>query len=168
MSDDDEAANLYRAADVLNNQKGGKYRAGRKRKQPAKKPLPEGWRPAQGNKGRGAPGFCPTAAERTLVAILSSGFLDQPDICRVIGAQRGQKPIGISTLRKCLAREISGGKAFIRTTAVRGFYKALKARRFEGSETIGNAAFQTLVDRYRGRPLAEYALAPQEIEIELS
>ena len=40
--------------------------------------------------------------------------------------------------------------------------------RFEGSETIANAAFQMLVDRYRGRPLAEYALAPQEIEIELS
>jgi len=128
MSDDDEAANLYRAADVLNNQKGGKYRAGRKRKQPAKKPLPEGWRPAQGNKGRGAPGFCPTAAERTLVAILSSGFLDQPDICRVIGAQRGQKPIGISTLRKCFAREISGGRAHVKATAVRGFYEALKAR----------------------------------------
>ena len=29
--------------------------------------------------------------------------------------------------------------------------------RFEGSETIANAAFQTLVDRYGGRPLAEYA-----------
>jgi hypothetical protein len=132
MSDDNDdtnkAANLYRAADVLNNQKGGKYRAGRKRKQPAKKPLPEGWRPAQGNKGRGAPGFCPTAAERTLVAILSSGFLDQPDICRVIGAQRGQKPIGISTLRKCFAREISGGRAHVKATAVRGFYEALKAR----------------------------------------
>ena len=27
--------------------------------------------------------------------------------------------------------------------------------RFEGSEMIANAAFQTLVDRYRGRPLAE-------------
>ena len=35
--------------------------------------------------------------------------------------------------------------------------------RFEGSETIANAAFQTLVERYGGRPLAEYALAPQEI-----
>ena len=32
--------------------------------------------------------------------------------------------------------------------------------RFEGSEMIANAAFQALVDRYRGRPLAEYALAP--------
>ena len=40
--------------------------------------------------------------------------------------------------------------------------------RFEGSETIANAAFQTLVDRYGGRPLAEYALAPQEIEINLN
>jgi hypothetical protein len=39
--------------------------------------------------------------------------------------------------------------------------------RFEGSETIANAAFRALVDRYRGKPLAEYALAPQEIEIEL-
>jgi hypothetical protein len=37
--------------------------------------------------------------------------------------------------------------------------------RFEGSETIANAAFQTLVDRYGGRPLAEYALAPQEIDL---
>ncbi len=37
--------------------------------------------------------------------------------------------------------------------------------RFEGSESTANAAFQTLVDRYRGRPLAEYALAPQEIEV---
>jgi hypothetical protein len=37
--------------------------------------------------------------------------------------------------------------------------------RFEGSETIANAAFQSLVDRYGGRPLAEYALAPQEIDL---
>ena len=37
--------------------------------------------------------------------------------------------------------------------------------RFEGSETIANAAFQTLVDRYGGRPLAEYALAPPEIDL---
>jgi len=37
--------------------------------------------------------------------------------------------------------------------------------RFEGSETIANAAFQALVDRYRGRPLAEYALAPPEVEL---
>src|SRR6516165_7409685 len=65
---------------------------------------------------------------RTLVAILSSGFLGQPDICRVLGAQRGQKPIGISTLRKCFAREISGGEAHVKATAVRGFYEALKAR----------------------------------------
>ena len=27
--------------------------------------------------------------------------------------------------------------------------------RFEGSEMIASAAFQALVDRYRGRPLAE-------------
>jgi hypothetical protein len=37
--------------------------------------------------------------------------------------------------------------------------------RVEGSEVIANAAFQVLVDRYRGRPLAEYALAPPEIEL---
>jgi hypothetical protein len=37
--------------------------------------------------------------------------------------------------------------------------------RFEGSETIANAAFQTLVERYGGRPLAEYALAPPEIDL---
>ena len=37
--------------------------------------------------------------------------------------------------------------------------------RFEGSETIANAAFQTLVDRYGGRPLAEYASAPQQIDL---
>jgi hypothetical protein len=35
----------------------------------------------------------------------------------------------------------------------------------EGSETIANAAFQALVNRYGGRPLAEYALAPQEIDL---
>jgi hypothetical protein len=35
--------------------------------------------------------------------------------------------------------------------------------RFEGSETIANVAFRTLVDG--GRPLAEYALAPQEIDL---
>jgi hypothetical protein len=39
---------------------------------------------------------------------------------------------------------------------------------FEGSQTIANAAFRTLVDRYGGKPLAEYALAPREIEIDLS
>jgi hypothetical protein len=44
----------------------------------------------------------------------------------------------------------------------------LVLRRFEGSERIANAAFQALVDRYGGRPLAEYALAPREIEIDLS
>jgi hypothetical protein len=37
--------------------------------------------------------------------------------------------------------------------------------RFEGSEMIANAALQTLVDRYGGRPLAEYALAPSEIDL---
>jgi hypothetical protein len=37
--------------------------------------------------------------------------------------------------------------------------------RFEGCETTANAALQTLVDRYGGRPLAEYASAPQEIEL---
>ena len=37
--------------------------------------------------------------------------------------------------------------------------------RFEGSETLANAAFQTLVDRYRDRPLAEYAVAPPEVEV---
>jgi hypothetical protein len=37
--------------------------------------------------------------------------------------------------------------------------------RVEGSEVIANAAFLVLVDRYRGRPLAEYALAPPEIEL---
>jgi hypothetical protein len=37
--------------------------------------------------------------------------------------------------------------------------------RVEGSETIANAAFQTLVDRYGGRPLAEYASAPQQIDL---
>jgi hypothetical protein len=37
--------------------------------------------------------------------------------------------------------------------------------RFQGSETIANAAFQTLVERYRGRPLGEYASAPQEIDL---
>ena len=41
----------------------------------------------------------------------------------------------------------------------------LVLRRFEGSETTANAAFQRLVDRYCGRPLAEYAMAPQEIAL---
>jgi hypothetical protein len=35
----------------------------------------------------------------------------------------------------------------------------LVLRRFEGSETTANAAFQKLVARYCGRPLAEYAVA---------
>ena len=37
--------------------------------------------------------------------------------------------------------------------------------RFEGSANVANAAFQTLVGRYSGRPLAEYAQAPQEINL---
>ena len=41
----------------------------------------------------------------------------------------------------------------------------LVLRRFEGSETIATAAFQKLVARYRGRPLAEYAVAPTEIAL---
>jgi hypothetical protein len=44
----------------------------------------------------------------------------------------------------------------------------LVLRRFEGSETLANAAFQTLVHRYRDRPLAEYAMAPQEVEARLT
>jgi hypothetical protein len=39
----------------------------------------------------------------------------------------------------------------------------LVLRGFEGSETAANAAFQTLVDRYCGKPLAEYAMAPEQI-----
>jgi hypothetical protein len=31
--------------------------------------------------------------------------------------------------------------------------------RFQGSHTIAHQAFRTLVDRYGGRPLAEYAVA---------
>jgi hypothetical protein len=41
----------------------------------------------------------------------------------------------------------------------------LVLRRFEGSEALANAAFQTLVDRYRDKPLAEYAMAPREVEL---
>jgi hypothetical protein len=116
MDDDDEpntARAMYEAADTLAGEKAPTHRRGRKRTKPTKRPLPEGWRAARGNGGRGHPGFAPTAAERTLVAILSSGFLDQPDICRVIGAQRGTRPIGISTLRKCFPRALP---RFITTT----------------------------------------------------
>jgi hypothetical protein len=38
-------------------------------------------------------------------------------------------------------------------------------RRFEGSETAATAAFQKLVDRYCGRPLADYAVAPPQIAL---
>jgi hypothetical protein len=41
----------------------------------------------------------------------------------------------------------------------------LVLRRFEGSETTATAAFQKLVARYRGRPLAEYAVAPSEVAL---
>jgi hypothetical protein len=41
----------------------------------------------------------------------------------------------------------------------------LVLNRFEGSETIANVAFRMLVDRYGGRPLAEYASAPREIDL---
>jgi len=41
----------------------------------------------------------------------------------------------------------------------------LVLRRFEGSETDATAAFRRLVDRYCGRPLAEYAVAPAEIAL---
>jgi hypothetical protein len=37
--------------------------------------------------------------------------------------------------------------------------------RFEGSEPIAKAALQTLVCRYGGKPLSDYALAPQEIDL---
>jgi hypothetical protein len=42
----------------------------------------------------------------------------------------------------------------------------LVLRRFEGSEVTANAAFQTLIDRYGGKPLAEYAMAPREIALD--
>ena len=35
--------------------------------------------------------------------------------------------------------------------------------RFEGSRTIAHEAFGKLVERYRGKPLAEYAMASQII-----
>ena len=38
----------------------------------------------------------------------------------------------------------------------------LVLRRFEGSEITATAAFQKLVARYCGRPLAEYAVASPE------
>jgi hypothetical protein len=63
MSDDDEAANLYRAADVLNNQKGGKYRAGRKPKKKKRKP-DDGWQPVPRPQGGGRRQFMATKAER--------------------------------------------------------------------------------------------------------
>jgi hypothetical protein len=37
--------------------------------------------------------------------------------------------------------------------------------RFEGSPTIAHQVFRTLVDRYRGKPLAEYAVASQMINL---
>jgi hypothetical protein len=37
--------------------------------------------------------------------------------------------------------------------------------RFEGSEALANAAVRALIDRYRDKPLAAYAMAPQEIEL---
>jgi hypothetical protein len=37
----------------------------------------------------------------------------------------------------------------------------LVLRRFEGSEITATAAFQKLVARYCGRPLAEYTVAPR-------
>jgi len=37
--------------------------------------------------------------------------------------------------------------------------------RFEGSPTIAHEAFRKLVDRYRGKPLAEYAVASQMINL---
>jgi hypothetical protein len=37
--------------------------------------------------------------------------------------------------------------------------------RFEGSRTIAHEAFEKLVDRYRGRPLAEYAMASQLVQL---
>jgi hypothetical protein len=37
--------------------------------------------------------------------------------------------------------------------------------RFDGSPTVASAALRTLIDRYRDRPLAEYARAPQEIDL---
>ena len=36
---------------------------------------------------------------------------------------------------------------------------------FEGSPIIAHQAFRTLVDRYRGKPLAEYAMASQMINL---
>jgi hypothetical protein len=37
--------------------------------------------------------------------------------------------------------------------------------RFEGSQSIAHEAFRKLVDRYRGKPLAEYATASQLINL---
>jgi hypothetical protein len=41
----------------------------------------------------------------------------------------------------------------------------LVLRRYEGSEALANAAVRTLIDRYRDKPLAEYAMAPREVEL---
>lgn len=37
--------------------------------------------------------------------------------------------------------------------------------RFQGSAAIAHAAFQSLLDRYRGKPLAEYAVASEVINL---
>ena len=37
--------------------------------------------------------------------------------------------------------------------------------RFEGSSSIAHEAFRNLVDRYRGKPLAEYAVASPMINL---
>jgi hypothetical protein len=37
--------------------------------------------------------------------------------------------------------------------------------RFEGSPIIAHGAFRKLVDRYRGKPLAEYAMASPMIDL---
>jgi hypothetical protein len=41
----------------------------------------------------------------------------------------------------------------------------LELSRFDGSPKVANAALRTLIDRYRDRPLAEYAQAPQEVNL---
>ena len=80
---------------------------------------------------------------------------------------------------ECVARTVTVGEIDMRTFVV-GTTKIkviaqisqedleldrLVLSRFDGSATVANAAFQTLVGRYSGRPLAEYALAPEEINL---
>jgi hypothetical protein len=124
---DDNAADLYAAADTLAGEKAPRHRRGRKPKK-KKRAADPGWRPANRAQGGGHPGFVPTRQERVFVAAMVGTRMSHEEIAAVIGNGRGRGPIATTTLQRAFRHELAGGRAHLRALTSRSIYSALRDR----------------------------------------